>query len=84
MEYFSLCLEHGDSRITNVKHSIRYLQQFKACRLPKYRNDENAIYHMRGIFSKEWWHNLIIFLSTTFFYVTTQDTREMIIEDTCT
>jgi hypothetical protein len=35
-------------------------------------------------FSQEWWHNLTIFLSTSFFYVTTQDTREMIIEDTLT
>jgi hypothetical protein len=35
-------------------------------------------------FSQEWWHNLTIFLSTSFFYVTTQDTREMIIKDTCT
>jgi hypothetical protein len=28
------------------------LQQFKACRLPQYENDEYAIYHMRGISSK--------------------------------
>jgi hypothetical protein len=36
----------------SVKHAMRYLQQFKACRLPWYRNDEYTNYHMRGISSK--------------------------------
>jgi hypothetical protein len=44
---------------------------------------KNSIHHMRGTFSKERWHN-IIFLSASFFYVTTQDTREMVIEDIST
>jgi hypothetical protein len=79
LEYFSLCVEHGNNRIINVKHVMRYLQPFKACRLSKYRNDEYVIYHMRGTFSKEWWHNLKTFLSASFFYVATQDTREIIV-----
>jgi hypothetical protein len=37
----------------SVTHAMRYLQQFKACRLPWYRNDEYTIYHMRGISSKD-------------------------------
>jgi hypothetical protein len=34
------------------KHAMRNLQQFKACRLLWYRSDEYAIYHMRGVSSK--------------------------------
>jgi hypothetical protein len=48
----SLYLEHGNNRMISEKHAMRYLQQFKACRLPWYRNDEYTIYHMRGISSK--------------------------------
>jgi hypothetical protein len=48
----SLYLEHGNNRMISEKHAMRYLQQFKACRLPRNRNDEYAIYRMRGISSK--------------------------------
>jgi hypothetical protein len=58
----------------SVKHAMRYLQQFKACRLPWYRNDEYTIYHMRGISSKNGDIILKTFEVLSFFYVTTQDT----------
>ena len=53
---------------------MRYLQQFKAYRLLWYRNDEYAIYHMRGNSSKNDNINLKTFKVLQFFYVTTQDT----------
>jgi hypothetical protein len=53
---------------------MRYLQHFKACRLPYDGNDEYAVYHMRGNSSKNGNINLKIFEVLQFFYVTTQDT----------
>jgi hypothetical protein len=29
LEYFFLCLEHGNNRIINVKHAMRYLKFLK-------------------------------------------------------
>jgi hypothetical protein len=29
LEYFSLCLEHGNNRIINVKHAMRYFNYLK-------------------------------------------------------
>jgi hypothetical protein len=53
---------------------MRYLQQFKACRLLWYRNDEYAIYHMRGNSSKNGNTNFKTFEALHISYVTTQDT----------
>jgi hypothetical protein len=45
-------LEHGNNRMISEKHVMRYLQQFKACRLLWYRNNVYTIYNMGGISSK--------------------------------